>query len=222
MSILFVLITFLLIISLSYFLRRGEQPAVAKEGYVVARPAAPLMAREAGFEIPKGYCFHLGHAWALDEGRQNARVGLDGFAANLLGKIDRIEVAGLNRWVRQGQKICTVTRGDLSVDLLSPLEGVVISVNQEILKDPNLAVKDPYKDGWICVVKAPEIDTNLKNLIQGAMVGPWMQNSLRRLASVATQLGPAMAQDGGLPVAGLLTQVEPGIQQAIIREVFLS
>ncbi len=221
MSILFVLITFLLIISISYFLRHG-QPQPVKDQVLVAGPQPPLMSRELGFDVPKGYCFHLGHAWALDEGRQNARVGLDSFAANLLGKVDRIEVAGLNRWVRQGQKICTITSGDLSVDLLSPLEGVVISVNQDVLKDPSLALREPYKDGWICVVKAPEMDTNLKNLVQGAMVGPWMQNALRRLTAITAQLGPAMAQDGGLPVSGLLRQVEPGVQQAIIREVFLS
>lgn len=222
MSILFVLITFLLIISISYFLRHGQEPQPAVEPTLAARPAAPRMSRELGFEIPKGYCFHLGHAWALDEGRQNARVGIDSFGANLIGKIDRIEVAGLNRWVRQGQKVCTITGSGVSIDLLSPLEGVVISVNQDLLKDPNLALKDPYKDGWICVIKAPEIDTNLKNLVQGAMVGPWIQNAVRRLSGITAQLGPAMAQDGGLPVSGLLTQVEPGVRNAIIHEVFLS
>src|SRR5512146_1029814 len=128
MSILFVLITFLLIISISYFLRHGQQPQPAAGQMVMPRPNPPAMAREFGFEIPKGYCFHLGHAWALDEGRQNARVGLDSFAATLLGKVERIEVAGLNRWVRQGQKVCTITSGDISINLLSPLEGVVISV----------------------------------------------------------------------------------------------
>ncbi len=221
MSILFVLLTFLVIISITY-LARGRQPQPAMQAVVTARPTPPQMLRESGFEIPKGYCFHLGHAWAFDEGRQNARVGMDAFAANLLGKVDRIEVAGLNRWVRQGQKICTITSGDVSVELLSPLEGVVISVNQDVLKDPNLAVKDPYKDGWICVVKAPEMDVNLKNLVQGAMIAPWMQNSLRRLTAITAQLGPAMAQDGGLPVSGLLGQVEPGLQRTIINEVFLS
>ncbi len=222
MSILFVLLTFLVIISISYLKRlRDQQPAV-KPAMTAAGPQPPLMTRDNGFEVPKGYFFHLGHSWANDEGRQNARVGLDSFAANLLGKVDRIEVAGLNRWVRQGQRIATITSGEVSVDLVSPLEGVVISVNQDVLKDPNLAVKDPYKDGWIAVVKAPEIEINLKNLVQGGMVLPWMQNSLRRLMAITAQLGPAMAQDGGLPVAGLLTKVEPGMQRAILKEVFLS
>ena len=221
MSILFVLLTFLLIMSITYFLRR-EQPAAAVQPRVYPQPLAPGMMRDQGFDVPKGYCFHPGHTWVLDEGRQNARIGLDSFGANLLGKAERVEVVGLNRWVRQGQKICTITRDGLSVDLLSPIEGVVISVNQEVLNDPSLLLKEPYKSGWICVVKAPEISLNLNNLLQGGLVGSWMQNSVRRLSSMTSKLGVAAAADGGLPVSGLLAQLEPGAQRAMIREFFLT
>jgi glycine cleavage system H protein len=221
MSILFVLLTFLLIMSITYFLRR-EQPAAVVEQRVFPQPPAPSMMRESGFDVPKGYCFHPGHSWVLDEGRQNARIGLDTFGANLLGKITRVEVVGLNRWVRQGQKICTITCDGPSVDLLSPIEGVILSVNQDVIKDPSLVLKDPYKAGWICVVKSPEINLNLNNLLQGALVGSWMQNSVRRLSSMTSKLGVAAAADGGLPVTGLLAQLEPGAQRAMIREFFLT
>jgi hypothetical protein len=131
-------------------------------------------------------------------------------------------VVGLNRWVRQGQKICTITCDGVSVDLLSPIEGVIISVNQDVLKDPSVILKDPYKAGWICVVKSPEINLNLNNLLQGALVGSWMQNSVRRLSTMTSKLGVAAAADGGLPVTGLLEQIEPGVQRAMIREFFLT
>ena len=219
MSILFVLLTFLLIMSITYFLRR-EQPAAVVEPRVFPQPPAPSMVRESGFDIPKGYCFHPGHSWVLDEGRQNARIGLDTFGANLLGKITRVEAVGLNRWVRQGQKICTITCDGLSVDLLSPIEGVIISVNQDVLKDPSLIQQDAYKAGWICVVKAPEIALNLNNLLQGNLVGSWMQNSVRRLSVMTAKLGVAAAADGGLPVSGVLQQLEPGVQRAMVREFF--
>lgn len=221
MSILFVLLTFLLIASITYFLRR-DQPGVTAQPRIYPQPAAPMLVREHGFEVPKGYCFHPGHTWVLDEGRQNARVGLDSFGANLLGKIDRVEVVGLNRWVRQGQKVCTITRDGLSVDLLAPIEGVIISVNQDVLRDPSLVLKDPYKSGWICVIKSPEIATNLNNLLQGTLVAPWMQNSVRRLSTMTSKLGMAAAADGGLPVSGLLVQLEPGVQRALVHEFFLT
>ena len=221
MSILFVLLTFLLIASLTYFLRR-DQPGVAVQPRIYPQPAAPMMVREHGFEIPKGYCFHPGHTWVLDEGRQNARIGLDSFGAGLLGKITRVEVVGLNRWVRQGQKFCTVTCDGLSVDLLSPIEGVIVSVNQDVIKDPGVLAQDPYKAGWICVVKSPEITLNLNNLLQGGLVAAWMQNSVRRLSTMTSRLGVAAAADGGLPVSGLLAQLEPGVQRAMVHEFFLT
>ena len=221
MSILFVLLTFLLIASITYFLRR-DQPGAGAQPQVYSQPEAPIMFREHGFEIPKGYCFHPGHTWVLDEGRQNARIGMDSFGASLLGRIDRVEVVGLNRWVRQGQKVCTVSHDGLSVDLLSPIEGVIISVNQEVVRDPSLVLKDPYKAGWICVIKSPEIATNLNNLVQGTLVAPWMQNSLRRLSTFTSKLGVAASADGGLPVSGLLAHLEPGVQRTLVHEFFLT
>jgi len=221
MSILFVLLTFLLLISVAYFRRHGQEELIQAEA-PVSQLNAPKMTRELGFEIPKGYCFHPGHTWVLDEGRQNARIGMDSFAANLLGKIDRIEVAGLNRWVRQGQKLMTLTREGTSIELLSPVEGVITAVNHEVIKNPAMVLEDPYKNGWICIVKAPEITTNVKNLVQGPLVGPWLQNSMARVTAMAQQMSPALAQDGGLPVNGIFSQLDPGSQRKLVQEFFLT
>ena len=220
MSILFVLLTFLLILTVMYFRRPPAADAllVAPSREV----AAPIMLQGTGFQVPKDYCFHPGHTWVLDEGHQNARVGIDAFAGNLFGKIDSIELAALNRWVRQGQKLCTVKREGRSINLLSPVDGVLVSVNHEVLKDPNLIVEDPYKNGWLCVVKAPELGINTKNLLQGGIVTAWMQNSITRLGSRLQQLSPALAQDGGLPVKGLLFQVDASVQQQLAEELFLT
>jgi len=101
MSILFVLLMFLLVMSISYFRSRGEVAATQPE--VWAGPPAPRLQREYGFSIPEGYCFHPGHTWVLKEDGENARVGVDSFALNLIGKIDRIDVLGASRWLRQGR-----------------------------------------------------------------------------------------------------------------------
>ncbi len=221
MSILFVLLTFLLILTVMYF-RRPQQVPDALAVAPSKRLAAPIMAQQAGFEVPQGYCFHPGHTWALDEGRQDARVGIDAFAGNLFGKIDAIDFADLNRWVRQGQKLCRVKREGQSVDLLSPVEGVLVSVNHEVLKNPNLVVEDPYKSGWLCMIKAPELAINAKNLLQGNVIAAWMQNSIARLGAKLQELTPALAQDGGLPIKGLLFQVDASTRQQVAKEFFLT
>ncbi len=222
MSILFVLLTFLLIITVTYFRRPTEALQAQSEVSPRLRTPAPVMTKTAGFEIPTGYSFHPGHAWVCDEGHQNARVGMDAFAAQLFGKVDRVETVELNRWVRQGQKLWTVTREGKSVEMLSPVEGVVVSLNHQVIKNPALLNSDPYKDGWICVVKSPDMQTNLKNLIQGPLVAPWMQNTLNRMGALASQYAPAMAQDGGIPISGLLMQMDPATQERIVKEFFLT
>ncbi|HEX3322716.1 MAG TPA: glycine cleavage system protein H [Terriglobales bacterium] len=217
MSILFVLLMFLLIMTFSYFRTRNEvvrpQPSTG--------PQAPRMEREYGFQIPQGYCFHPGHTWSLKEGTDNARIGIDTFAANLMGKIDEVKVIGENRWVRQGQKVMTIRCGKDSFDLVSPVEGVITAINHDVVDDPTLAARDPYQKGWIALVKSPDLPTNQKNLVQDTMVAPWLQNNVTRLNSMVAQLAPTMAADGGVPIPGLLARVEPDVRQKLIKEFFL-
>ena len=208
---------FLLIISISYF--RHPQPTVKPALSVAPRPR---MQREYGFEIPEDYNFHPGHTWAHKESPDNARVGLDSFATHLLGKIDRVEIAGPNRWVRQGQKLLTVIAGGNSYELLSPVEGVITHINDDVVSDPSLINREPYKDGWIATVKSPDLPINQKNLVQGPMVAPWMQNNITRLNGMLSQVSPALAQDGGLPLGGLLAQVDPELRSKLSKEFFLS
>ena len=78
MSILFVLLTFLLILTVMYF-RRPEAASNAVQVAPAKQIAPLLMARQGSFEVPQDYSFHPGHTWVTDEGRQNARVGIEQF-----------------------------------------------------------------------------------------------------------------------------------------------
>jgi len=221
MSILFVLLTYLVIISINYLWFR-PQPAIAVTEHPTIQPPAPVMTKQAGFSIPQNYAFHPGHTWVLREGQEDARVGFDAFTADLVGKIDRIEIAKPDRWVRQGQKLLTVHGDGFSFDLVSPIEGVVTHINQDVVKDPSLALRDPYKDGWIATLKAPDFNTNQRNLMQASMVPAWMHFDQTRLNAEVAKLNPALAQDGGVPVTGLLQRVPAELRERIISDFFLN
>jgi glycine cleavage system H protein len=221
MSILFVLLTFIVVIAVNYFYFRVPEE-VPLQTRVMDRPKAPVMTKDAGFTIPQGYSFHPGHTWVLREKGDNARVGLDKFAAELVGKLDRIEVASPSRWIRQGQRLATLHAGSISLDLISPVEGVIMDINQDVLEDPTLTCRDPYKDGWIAVVKSPDLRTNQKNLLQGSMVGPWMHYNVTRLNSALAKANPGLAQDGGLPVSQALEGVDRELREKLAREFLLN
>ena len=219
MSILFVLLMFLIILAAHFLRSQAEMPGRPE---VWASPRTPRMEREYGFSVPQEYSFHPGHTWAMHESGENTRVGLDTFVANLLGNIEKIDVMSPNRWVRQGQRLMTVRGDGTSVDLMSPVEGVVTAINQDLVNDPALATRSPYKDGWVAVIKSPDFAINQKNLIQGSMVAPWMQNNITRLNSMVGQISPALAQDGGQPVSGVLARVTSEIRQKIVKEFLLN
>jgi glycine cleavage system H lipoate-binding protein len=222
MSILFVLLMFLVIITISYF-RSPEAYELSARPQPGLKPVAtPKMEQTSGLAIPQGYWFHPGHTWSLKETPNDARIGIDSFAANLLGQIDRIEVIGENRWVRQGQKIMTIHCGKTAIDMVSPVEGVIMAINHDAIDDPKTVVHDPYEKGWIAVLKSPDLPVNQKNLVQGPMVAPWMQNSLTRLTAMVPELSPALLADGGLPETGLLLRVAPETRQSLLREFFLA
>ena len=221
MSILFVLLMFLLILTISYFRSTGPEVVVRAQPSL-GPMASPKMERAFGMSIPEGYSFHPGHTWMVREGPDNARIGLDSFAVNVMGRIDRVDVIGENRWVRQGQKVMTIHCGDTAIDLVSPIEGVITHINRDAVADPKMILRDPYEKGWVATVKSPDLSVNQKNLVQGSMVAPWLQNSLTRLNGMVPQMAPAMAADGGLPVAGLLGQMEPDVRKMVLQEFFLA
>jgi len=223
MSTGFAVLMLLLTAAVFYF-RWRQACAVAVLTAADPPPAQPQPCSppaEAGeLNLPSGYRFHLGHTWMAEQGREMAHVGLDSFAARLLGKMERISVIGEQRWVRQGQKLMTVSGNGETVDLLSPLEGVVTAINPEVIRNPQLAFEDPYNAGWICAIKSPEMETNRRNLVQSALAANWMHDSMQRLKTMLAD--PALAQDGGMPQSGLLSRLGTEMRRRVVSEFFLT
>jgi glycine cleavage system H lipoate-binding protein len=180
----------------------------------------------AGFELPNHLRYHPGHAWALSESPTLVRVGLDDFAARLMGKVERLSLPQRDRWVRQGQTLLTVYRGNGKAEVVSPMEGIVTEVNEAVLQDPALALRDPYGEGWVVTVQSPDAKTNFRNLLGGALARKWMEEAAQRLQSRMHGLvgAPsfALAQDGGIAVRDLTAHLADADWTKLTREFFLS
>ncbi|HKW67660.1 MAG TPA: hypothetical protein VJP04_10265, partial [Terriglobales bacterium] len=87
----------LLMLAVFYFRRRqAAQVAILLHSEAPRAQAQPVSA----VELPGGYYFHPSHTWMAEHGTALARVGLDGFAANLMGRVQQISVVREQRWVR--------------------------------------------------------------------------------------------------------------------------
>jgi len=221
MTVILVLLTFGVFLLIDYM--HGHKN-IATQPVPLRRDAEPrvIPALVAGFKVPDNVRYHPGHTWALSESPEMVRVGIDDFASKLVGKIERITLPQRGRWLRQGQKIWTIFRDGKSVDMISPIEGTVTAINEAVLNDPDLARRDPYGEGWLLAVQAPDLKTNFRNLLGGALARLWTENSAMRLQQRVPVLAGALAQDGGVAVDDLTAHMPDQDWDVLTKEFFLS
>jgi glycine cleavage system H protein len=222
MVVIIVLLTFAIFLGIDYIRSQNKLGVVLQTS---AHPEAPRMvpALVAGFRVPENLRYHAGHTWALSESSDLVRVGMDDFASKLIGKIENITLPQRGRWVRQGQKLATIFRDGKSVDMISPIEGTVTNVNDAVTANPELARKDPYGEGWLVTVTAPDTKTNFRNLLGGALARVWTEESALRLRKkMPMAMAAALAQDGGVAVDDLSAHLPEQDWATLTREFFLS
>jgi hypothetical protein len=105
--------------------------------------------------------------------------------------------------------------------MVSPIEGEVVEVNPDILKNPALIRQDPYGRGWLFTVFAPDEESTARNLLPTSLVPGWMSDAVERLYSRQPQLVGAVSADGGLPVDDLASAL-PGSWLDLTAEFFLT
>jgi glycine cleavage system H lipoate-binding protein len=150
---------------------------------------------------------------------------MDDFASKLTGKLENITLPQRGQWIRQGQKLCTIYHDDAAVDMVSPIEGTVSDINQAVLQNPKLALSDPYGDGWLVTVNAPDAKTSFKNLLGGPLARWWTEESasrLQRRIPVAMAFAGALAQDGGEAINDVAAQIPDQEWAPLAKEFFLS
>jgi len=223
MTVILVLLFFVTFLLIDHFY--SQKKVVAQTVLMAAkREAKPKMTPSlvGGFRVPENLRYHPGHTWALSEGPSLVRVGMDDFAAKLVGKIERIQLPQRGQWIRQGQKIATLFRNGAAVDVVSPIEGSISDVNDCVIENPKVARTDPYGEGWLVTVQSPDAKTNFRNLLGGALARWWTEESAGRLQRKMPVLAGALAQDGGVAVDGLADQIPDQEWAVIAKEFFLS
>ena len=219
MVALLVILTFAVMLVLDHLLLR--QPLVIEDAKPAARPhLVPDVV--AGFALPDNLAYHPGHTWAVAETPELVRIGMDDFAAKVTGPVERIDTPRRGQWVRQGQRIIAMKRNGREVALVSPIEGTVVDVNDAMTNAPETARRDPYGQGWLLKVQAPDMKTNFVNLLNGTLARRWMDEAAAKLRALTPQTAGATAQEGGLAADDILQNVDPQDWQKVTRELFLT
>jgi CheY-like chemotaxis protein/glycine cleavage system H lipoate-binding protein len=97
----------------------------------------------------------------LDEG--NVQIGVERPFLINMGQIQSVYLPSVGDELRQGSVCFQAFSGDFrSQSLYSPISGVVVEINEYVNREPDKALQDPYKDGWLFKIKPSKFEEEIK------------------------------------------------------------
>jgi glycine cleavage system H protein len=109
----------------------------------------------AAESYPDELKYHPEHDWARVEGDQ-ATLGITWFAQDALGELVHFEPPEKGAAVAKDASYGEVESVKAVSELIAPLSGEVLAVNQQVVDAPETVNEDPYGDGWLVRVRVSD------------------------------------------------------------------
>ncbi len=104
-------------------------------------------------QFPAQLKYHPEHLWVRDDADGKVTVGITDFAQDQLGQVVYIDLPEVGDDIAAGDEMGAVESAKSVSDLIAPVSGQVLAVNQDLLDDPSPLNNDPYGQGWIAQVQ---------------------------------------------------------------------
>jgi glycine cleavage system H protein len=119
------------------------------------------------FRIPRsGFVFNANDVWAQVSGTR-ARVGISDYLQQRLTDIMFVDLPAMGAEVDQFGEVGAVESSKASFDLISPVSGIVVAVNDALADEPERVNQDPY-ESWIAELELTAWDEDKALLVDGA------------------------------------------------------
>jgi glycine cleavage system H protein len=101
---------------------------------------------------PDDLLYHAEHDWARIEGEQ-ATFGITWYAQDSLGEVVFYDPPSLGTAVAKDSPYAEVESVKAVSDVIAPLSGEIVEVNEALSDAPERVNEDPYGEGWLVKVK---------------------------------------------------------------------
>lgn len=140
-----------------------------------------------GVRFDPDCALHPGHGWVRLNG--NALVGADDLVMTALGPIDEIELPPVGQHVQRGESLFRLRHGDRSVEVTSPVSGVILENNAALRLHPTMINDDPFAKGWVARIQVEAPAEERRALLSGRRARTWFRTEVDRfLESLQTNL----------------------------------
>ena len=106
----------------------------------------------ASESYPGDLRYHPEHDWARIEGDE-ATLGITWYAQDALGELVHFEPPEQGTQVRKDASYGEVESVKAVSDVIAPLSGEVVAVNQAVVEAPETVNEDPYGEGWLVRIR---------------------------------------------------------------------
>ncbi|EBA03794.1 MAG: glycine cleavage system protein GcvH [Paracoccaceae bacterium] len=106
------------------------------------------------------------HEWLLLDG-DIATVGITAHAAEALGDLVFIELPEVGETVSKDDAIVVIESVKAASDILAPLDGEIVEVNEALVDGPTEVNEDPLGNGWIFKIKVADA-SDMENMMEEA------------------------------------------------------
>lgn len=103
-------------------------------------------------EFPEDLRYSKDHEWVRVDG-DRATIGISDYAQDNLQDVVFIDLPEVGRQLQRGDIFGSIESVKAVSDLISPVSGEVIAVNEELPDAPEIVNQDPYVGGWMIVVQ---------------------------------------------------------------------
>jgi glycine cleavage system H protein len=112
---------------------------------------------------PAGLKYHRDHDWALIQDDE-ATLGITWYAQDALGELVHYEPPTAGATISKDNAYGEVESVKAVSDLIAPLSGEVVEVNQQVVDAPETVNEDPYGEGWLVKIRMSDL-TELDSLM---------------------------------------------------------
>ena len=107
--------------------------------------------------FPEDYVYSREHLWIRVDG-DLATVGLTDYAQEKLGEVLSIELPEIDTEVERDESFGSIESAKAVIELIAPVSGLVVNVNDDILDDVGIINSDPHDTGWLIVIEMSDLD----------------------------------------------------------------
>ena len=104
------------------------------------------------FRVRTGYLYTAEDVWLHPEGA-GVRVGLTDYLQRLSGDVAFCKFAPTGSLLSTGGKLAEIETIKTTLVVPSPLEGQLVTVNDQLTDQPELINGDPFGDGWLALLE---------------------------------------------------------------------